>query len=453
MRRSAWIIIIVLALVLALLLAFWVLPRSFKQADIRAAVADIALLETEDPAPQPEARNLFSALWLLPYNVAAEEEAALMREYGEALMYSHDVPAALAARRWDEEALQKLACSSHEQEACLEDIRQRLPEYQRLLQQYRPLIEHIDALADAEILYSGDWLKRADMSQDPIPSYQYLFFGRNAAMAEYLGGDTASALQRSCRQIKLGRTLAAQGDNLITAMIGNALMDRNLSWLAQMLAEQPQWSHKLPESCGAVLNTPVAAESLTLCRSMKGEYRLMTTLLTGWDGQDNDWAEQVGVKQAGRLERWLNIAWDAEHSKALGARRFAAYCGPKVHAWAAQDAADKVSLPPTAWRTRWACLHNIVGCSAFLSDDTNYDDYRLRLADTEMRRRAVQAAVAVHRLPENADTAAIEAVLAPYHSPSRRLQWDGQTASIRYPVYSAAQQGKNSIPLRLPRQP
>ena len=449
MRSSAPVIIVVF--VLALVLVLWVLPRTFKQADIRAAAEDIALLEAEGSAPPPGGRNLFHALWLLPYNIAAEEQEAVMREYGEALMYGHDVPEALVARRWNEEDLYQLACTDNEQQSCLEHIRQRLPEYQTLLQQYRPLIEHIDAMADYTVLHSGDWSKRADMAQDPMPKFQYLFLGRNAAMAEYLGGDTAAALQRSCRQIKLGRTLVTQGDNLITAMIGNALMDRNLSWLAQMLAEQPQWAQRLPESCGAVLDTAMAAESLTLCHVMKGEYRLMTTLLARMADSD-DGAGMEGVKPAGKLGRWLGIGWDAEHSRVLAARRVAPYCGSQVHAWAEQDTADKISRPTMAWRSRWACLHNIVGCSVYLSDDVAYDDYRLRLADTEMRRRAVQAAVAAHRLPENADTAAIEAVLAQYHSPSRRLQWDEQTASIRYPVYSEAQQGKNSIPLRLPQQ-
>lgn len=447
MYRWLWISV---ASVLGLLwLALYAMPVYFQQADIRAAQTDQRLLNRAEAVPKPGQRNLFPALWLLPYDVPLQEVESMMRAQGAALMYSHEVPAVLRARQRDRDgSLAQLACNNAENGACLEDIRQRLPEYRALLQQYRSLIEHIDALADYEALYGADWLAHWDVLAHPLPKFHYLFFGRNAAMVEYLDGDTPAALQRSCRQIKLGQTLAGQSDNLVGAMVGNALMDRNLSWLAQMLAAQPQWAQRLPEPCTQVLATPLSADSLTLCRAFKGEYRLMAVMLQrlAADGE-------LPGEEAPELAHRMGIAWHPAHTQALAARHYAAYCQPSVHTWAQQDAPERVPRPYMNYRTRWACWHNIAGCSAFWLSDTDLDEYRLRLADTEMRRRAVQAAVAVYRLPEPRSAAAIEAALAQQQSPARSLHWDAAQRRITYPVYSAQYAAAHDIPLSVDARP
>ncbi|WP_107688082.1 hypothetical protein [Neisseria wadsworthii] len=135
---------------------------------------------------------------------------------------------------------EEMRCAPNAAE-CLSEIKAKLPEYKQALYRYRDLIRNIDALADYENLYldhpPGDSLSPF---KQRLPQLNLLSYGRAAAAVEWADNQPKQALQRACRQIKLGKTLIQKQQELIYAMMGDVLVSGNTRLVAHMLSEKPE---------------------------------------------------------------------------------------------------------------------------------------------------------------------------------------------------------------------
>ncbi len=309
---------------------------------------------------------------------------------------------------------------------CLHNVRAHAEAYRAAVAQYAELLANADRLTqygDLDVLFG-------DPASDPLPRYQYLVYQTTPAALDWLDGKPQAAFARICRNLHTGKTLQQSRNGLIPTMIGVAVIQRNTQLAAEMLAEQPQWAERLPENCAAF--APISAEhnAENYCRTVQAEYRFISAAIADTPNQ---------LRQ--EMPAWLVPAvFSPEHSQALAAQRLSFACEPSARQAFVQDL--PVSAPPDAeaaqnlWRQP-ACLRNLAGCVLFNESLGHpFDNYARRMQDMQMQQRALQAALALYRLPEHQRAAELPNILAQHGSPARPLRYDAETKSIVFAPYN-----------------
>ncbi len=373
-----------------------------------------------------------------------------MKKYQEALHNTDaEIPQELQALALPLPQNEEMRCAPNASE-CLSEIKAKLPEYKQALYRYRDLIRNIDALADYENLYldhpPGDGLPPF---KQRLPQLNLLSYGRAAAAVEWADNQPKQALQRACRQIKLGKTLIQKQQELVYAMMGDVLVSGNTRLVAHMLSEKPEWATHLPETCTQAL-MPFTQNEHNICGSIKKEFRSIRNLnrqmganssfnirLELLTKPENSWFLLLDDNEPFwplALQAMTLPVCDTEHNEAILAASYAPFCRSSALQASKQDTGP-VSMPEAISYHSWSCKSNVLGCRFFGSTLVDFSDYQNRLQDTQMLLRAIQAGLDLYRLPTQQRQVALNSILDRHSSPSRQLRWDTETHHITFPLY------------------
>ena len=332
-------------------------------------------------------------------------------------------------------------CSLRES-GCLSRVRASPQAYAGMLERNAA---SLDRAADLSIWdhFANPFPPRLDM---PLPAYQPLtrLNTRNAWL--FAQGKIHAGLAGACAGVAQGRKMIVSGDNLISSMIGAALVQGHATLLADMLAELPR-NHVLPMECQSAFVLPLPAQD-GVCRSMLGEARFVTG---GMRSQVS--AEVAGGVIDKEMPRWMSrLFFDPERTVARMAPKFAWYCGEQARALQAQDRPlVDPARPPTLWSLQ--CASNAVGCILADIAQPAYSDYGLRLQDADARLRVMAALLQLREQQGPVDPAALAGLPASLRSPTRALRLDLESGTLGTAIYEKRDQGSGrhdgtwSVPL------
>lgn len=418
---------------------FYGLPQWLRAGQIEAAAADVRRLEAAAPPPEAGRRNVFAALWLLPYDIPAAEHAAVMHRYGATLHHSRHMQDDLAGRRLPAAAGERPDCLQNSVAECIAQIEADSAPVAGRLAGREKLLAHIDALADYDTFHHPYWPDGRSGVELILPELSPLT--QEAVLSTLLvwrQQGTAAGLRQACRQMKTGRLLLQGRPGLIFPMAGSAMLRRHIDVAAHILAEQPQPAGQMPAECADAF-APLPAEALSLCRALGDEF------LLGRQSLHNLFAAAENHAPWRWLEAWQ---WDEAHSAARMAEHYAPPCRSTAADLLARDEVWPAMPPaPNSWAQRWACIGNAAGC-ALTSDDLRVDfaDYIRRMQDTQMRLQAMRALLALYRLPpEGRSGADIAQVLAAHATPQRSLRLSGR--QLHFPLYAPRHDQERYPPL------
>lgn len=339
--------------------------------------AALALLEA---SPEPPGRNAFAALWLMPYDVPEARHEDVMAEDVRRFARMKALPgsneetlatfSSIAEERYpaaNREADRSPYCKWREP-GCLAKVRADPDAYARLLEADAALLTRAGAISRYGHVLSV-FPPRLDM---PFPPYSPLAYPLTQHAHAFVAGDADKALGGACRDISTARMLIGHGDNLISSMIGAAMLRGNAELFAEMLAEMPM-DHPLPASCTAAL-APATPDEFTACHAMRGEARFIFGTM-----------REIGAAGTSTGSAWQNrllpIFYDYDKTVARMAPRLAWYCGDDVRTAVAADIPTQAPPMPGAG---FACADNVVGCILADVGSVSMDDYQHRLQDAGM---------------------------------------------------------------------
>lgn len=339
------------------------------------------------PMPPVAGRDGSDALWLLPYDVPASEQARV----------------AAQTRRYLDAADTLRAEGRTQEREALKDPRAAYPRFKDLQQAdwlcetdapdclavvrrdpaaaAAALQDHQRGLAAVDRLLGFDGARLGvapSMTQDLPRMNGQRRLARTRFALNFVQGDHEGALAGTCRDIAGWRRLGADTDILITSMVGAAYVRQDLRLLAEMLAELDATA-PLPEACALAL-APSRDQELGLCLAVRGDYRAIDRSI-----------RTIGLPDTTPGARTLyRIALDGDHAMAVVAPAYARYCTPASLAAAKADR-SQASLGLSSPRcSLWERVPDPVGC--ILAD--SHEDYLWRYVD---RRTDLAAQLALMR--------------------------------------------------------
>ncbi len=376
-------------------------------ATAHALTPEQQLLLTPKPMPAHQ-RNGYSALYLVSYNIPTAQHDATVQAYGQQLQ---KIPTIQAKRVYYHD---DFSCKTpRDIDACIQNVRAQLPFFQRELNQHRALLANLDQLSQAQIIYPPQWAKewQAEILDENFVFPEYPFINRYALVAsitEWQSGKPKVALARSCRQIRTGKLLANTPMGLIASVVGSVTINSHVQLIARILAQQPQLAHDLPNDCQHALE-PLPESDVSLCESMKAEYRFAYNSFTAL------------ANQASGLEKWTYQALMRSH-----ADYFAYFCRPAVMQFIRQDQA--INAPQPKWAT-------LLSHYQFGENTLTHDIYPQRMQDTQAYLRALNMLLTLHRQTTPPTDAEIRALLAQYSTPYRAFTWNAERQGIEFPLH------------------
>lgn len=408
-----------------------------------------ALALLQDPGP-PAGKNGFALVWLLKYDIPdAEREAVLaqdVQQFAQRPLQQSDIAhhfTSVAEGRYPktQSGSDGSPYCKWREEGCLAKVRADTAAYARLITADAAILARAESLANYGYV-RNTFPPRLDM---PVPAYHQLAYPLAKHAYTFVSGDTDAALDGVCRDATTARRLIGSGDNLITSMIGAAMLEGNSTLLADMLAELPA-DYVLPSSCPRAF-APAAPEEFSACPAMRGEARFMFAGMR---------QIRAGYQDQGFLQGALPLLFfDAEKTIARMAPRQAWYCTQPVLTAVARDVPTPSPPATESMReTPLQCFDNIAGC--ILSDiaATDLTTYQHRLQDARMRLMTVGTLLWLRDHP--ADEAMTQRLAqAPEMLRSDRrpvaLTKDGKAVSI--PLFDTRHAQQWSVPLPASRLP
>lgn len=387
---------------------------------ILSLIAQIAFAQTHETMLK---RNAVDALWLLPYDIPRQQYSSIMPTYGSSLKQVQNdlvdevnidgLPANPLSEMFPVETGRELeticSVSPLDIEQCIVQVRQNLSKSRHLLQTHQKLLQRIDALADYDILYDYDFANNSKLHMLNIyfPRYELLVKPPLiATIMQWQLGQAETAMRYACRQVKTGKLLINSNMALVSAMLGDVIINHHLQLIAHIDASTPNLPHIA--ECDAAL-TPLPNEMLTMCHVFQVEQALQQRAIAMQEAHDVA-RFQHSQTQAEAVNQFVCTAPFAQ----------------------AIQADQKAELPNIARDED----------SAYLAEQ--YPIYFYRIQDTNLKIRAVQAAWQLNRLtPRRAQD--VERILQQHSTPSRRLRL--QDNSIVFDAYTEKRRD-TSIPLR-----
>jgi hypothetical protein len=402
-----------------------------------------AVLEHMLISELPAGRNAFDLMWLLPFDVPAEDMAAVIEADRQALEAADDGSELDWRYSTAELAYPDLTPPETDMEmfcrddaaGCLERIRTDVAAYRDLVERNRRLIERAAQLTDFD-LYAYR-MPPSLYARMPRMMLGNLAMTRHALW--FVEGRHQPALAQVCRDIDGWHRLAAHSDSFIVSMAGVRFSSElNGDLLMQMLAELPT-EVPLPAQCDALREAP-AADELWLCEQARGEMRM---LYAGLAEIDELTAEETPAWD------WLSpLFLDRTATSAMTAENFSHYCSP--------DAMERVELdlapPPAAEQQRllrFECLGNWMGCILQEIGEPSYKFYQERLLDHGLRLKLIATVMWLRdQHPDPADLEQrIEQRPAALHSPERDIFIDRERGVLGIPLYGASDAAEWVVPI------
>lgn len=216
----------------------------------------------------------------------------------------------------------------------------------------------------------------------PVPAMRPLFVPLAAHALAHVQGDSQCALAGLCRDAGTGRMLLDHGDNLLTGMVGGAMLAANAELFADVLAELPV-DAPIPAACFPAL-APLTPQEASNCASMQGEFTMVSSSYSR--------TAQVMPEAPGWVTpQMAKLLYDRDKSVARVAETMGQACLPET--W--QAIAEDRTLPPPPVLSMWRleCAANAVGCVLSGIAGPAYSSYVARQQDTAARLRLLQAAL------------------------------------------------------------
>ena len=385
-----------------------------------AARAALALLQDADPVEA--GRNAFASLWLIEYDVPAQQRDALAAQDIDALIGADtDQP------QWPGQSLgvgfKRLAglrddpplCDRAHGD-CLAMVRQGREAYAAMLARDRALVERIRALAAFD-RYRTPPSAQTDVPLPPLPR---LFAGPTASALDFVEGRVDPALESTCREVETWRRLGANSDSLVVSMLAAGLVRIEVRLFADMLAELPS-DHPLPAACGVAFDPARIAPDL--CPAMRGEARLMMAAAGGAGASEN------------RLKRAL--LYDVDATRALLAPAYARGCSVAMRQ-ALSNGGELPPAPPPVSRWQPSCLGNLVGCLLARIGTPDFDLYFRRAQDGQALLHATETLLRLRSVAAGSGRSVAELLaadgLAWDWAPAYRPQFDAQAGELVVPM-------------------
>lgn len=362
----------------------WGLSRLAGPTDAQEAA--LALMDD----PPMSGRNAFGAIWLMPYDIPeAQREAVLaedLRRFGATAAAGPeeiDAPRAPALTSSAEGRFPNVAPSPEDasrfcggQGGCLQKVAADRAGYAALVERHAGLIDRVEALsAYGHIRHPAG----EGVIDTIIPPYQHGKLPATRYALWFVEGRRDEAFEGTCRMIATWRRLGAQSDNLIARMIGVAYaVDVHGALFAEMLAQVPR-DEPLPVSCSQAF-APVAEDELSMCRAMRGEFRLLRAALREAEREGIDGGEGPLMRLAQRLY------FDIETTEADRAEDLAWHCGGEA---LAQMRGDIPARPPVMEKglLRFQCIANAAGCMLAQIAAPSFEPYPRKVQDANARLR------------------------------------------------------------------
>ena len=415
---------------------FGVLPQVAQRQETAAAAKSLRLLQGTPPKGDSAGAD---AVWLVEYDIPdAAERRQIMAKLGNRLPKEDELPADLQRRRLAEVEKNELRCTGtdgNRSAGCLSTVRAHREAFQAGVKKHAVLLSNLDRLAD----YPDLDFAVEENGNYYLPAMLTVVTHQTAPAAlDWVEGKREAALNRVCRNIQTGRKLLRAGNSLITPMLGSAVIRKNTRLAAEMLAEEPSWAGRLPESCDAAF-APFPTGEPNVCAAMQFQFRATVNTMNDMarEGVLLSVSDLTGNEPPPLMQNKLFsiLAYSEPHTNALIAQSMAQACTPEtLHAIGTDTPRPPQPNTNENWK-RPACWHNLAGC--ILAATTSSDDrrYTFRLQDMLMQQRAFQAALALYRLPEKERRTRLAEILAAHASPARKLKYDETAGEITFDPY------------------
>lgn len=373
LKWTAFSLLGLVLLALVVVLVSWAIPPT---ADEHAA---LAAMRATPPALAAE-QNAFPAVWLLAYDgIDAQHQRVLTAQDVE--RYTQTVAGgsgqvyagSVAKGRFPEVTPAKDWCG-RKAGSCLQQVRADPEQVAAAhaghagLHQRLAGLSHFDAYRDPFPV---------DLAI-PIPALAPLFDRVSLHALAHVRGDSTTALQGICEDVRSARLLMGHSDSLLLAMVGGALAERSAALFSEILAELPAGT-TLPADCSAAF-VPPRVDEMDLCHAMRGEFGYLraaveTTPVAPW-------------------QEWL---YDKEKTLARGASLYARNCTAQVRAQIRDDRPVVLAAGPSNVSLR--CVANAVGCILLDVAEPTYAAYPLRLQDAGAQLRLAATMLWLHGQP------------------------------------------------------
>ncbi|MCC5865577.1 MAG: hypothetical protein JJU31_10695 [Wenzhouxiangella sp.] len=401
--------------------------------------------------PTFEGANAFSTLWLMLYDVPAEEGDAVMAADIDAHRRHHARPWAegnavpivsKAATRYRElrpdEEDRQLFCQSSAG-SCLDQVRTDPDRIRQLVLRHSTLLDRIASLADHDYvqnLFPPELLF-------PTPALQVNLYTKTLHALNFVDGDIDQALEGSCRDLQTWRRLGAHSDTLLMRMIGQAFESRSFApLLADMLAELPL-GHPIPEACLRLAQT-AEIDELSICLPMRGEFQFVKATMQNPDFHNDPSADTLSIRWRNRMH---SLFFSADASVARVAPHYAQWCGERLKSAAIADDPSPDLLEPKPLIS-FRCLGNWAGCLLTDLTLTAPSAYHLSHLDYGAYRRALAALIWLQQHGQDIEYGDTFASLpAELQSETRPLHLDLESASIHVELHQVSEHPVFSLPL------
>ena len=260
---------------------------------------------------------------------------------------------------------------------CLERVRKQPQAVAEALAPQAAVLAQMDELAAHGHYHSP----LTQMEATPWPSMRPLQVPLSAHALAHVHGDSQRALAGLCRDAGSGRMLMAHGDNLLTTMMGAAMLTANARLFAAVLAELPA-DAPLPANCAATL-APLSPDEASICTGMRGEFAMQRGLAALMD-------KKIESKNS---ERYANLFYSSRKTLAHIAETYGDSCLPEAGKAIAED--RRLPPPPKNILPWWQleCLTNSIGCILGNIAAPAYDKYANQLQDTAAELRLLNTAL------------------------------------------------------------
>lgn len=295
-------------------------------------------------------------------------------------------------------------------------------------------------------------LSSINLSYAILPSFQYLFKIPTAHALLFLEGKPQEALSGVCHSISIGKMFLNDTDSLIYAMIGSALINRNLELFADMLARWPE-STALPFNCQTALNKLNKNQS-SICSAMRGEVLIQNI-------SDEQTAEAIYKESSIILPKNNRqiVRVSIDYTRRINAWMLLPFCQETIRKQLVND--EKVDTPLILLLDQIPC-NNLFNCMVgdmiedMVAGWPDYTDYQHRIQDTAIALMAAQALLwlrangAMEKSPT--ELAALFSRLPPnFNSTVRPLHLDTDKKQLYFRLYARRPNLPDHFPLAVAR--
>lgn len=287
----------------------------------------LALLK---PVPPPAgAINAWPTLWLLDYDVPADQIDAVYAQEREHLLawvqqFPQKGPPAVSYAKWAAQHFPKLPefgavdqgklCRLQDSD-CLNKVRENVKPVRELLTRQSGRLTRLRAIPVDAIL----WDDTTSTLYTPYPALgAFENLQLTAAALNFVDGQHAQALAQVCSNALTARHLHAHTNSLLGAMVANSWMDPIERLLADMLSELPA-DQAIPADCAAAF-APVTRADVSMCAPMQREYQFVQSGMATVDP----------AKYSGQLRYFMKLIVDTQGMHRLNAPTYAWACQPTL---------------------------------------------------------------------------------------------------------------------------